>query len=163
MEITIKPAFRERKAIQELLVEYTSMVVAEDPRYADFLEIQRFDSEVAHPEEKYCQPGCRLYLVEADGVPAGCIAMQKLDETRCEMKRLYIRPTFRGKGIARRLVEMLLADARQDGYEAMVLDTFPFLRQAVNLYRDMGFYEIPSYNNSPLDSTIYMRKDLCRV
>ncbi|MBQ5583520.1 MAG: GNAT family N-acetyltransferase, partial [Ruminiclostridium sp.] len=80
---------------------------------------------------------------------------------RCEMKRLYIRPAFRGKGIARRLVEMLLADARQDGYEAMVLDTFPFLRQAVSLYRDLGFYEIPSYNDSPLDSTIYMRKDLC--
>ena len=157
MEITIKPAFRKREAIQELLVEYTSMVVAEDARYADFLELQRFDSEVAHPEKKYC----RLYLVEADGTPAGCIAMQKLDESRCEMKRLYIRPAFRGKGIARCLVEMLLADARKDGYEAMVLDTFPFLRQAVNLYRDLGFYEIPSYNDSPLDSTIYMRKDLC--
>ena len=161
MEITIIPAYQERKAIQELLVEYASMVVAEDPQYADFLEIQRFDSEVANPEEKYGRPGCRLYLVEADGAPAGCIAMQKLDEARCEMKRLYIRPAFRGKGIARRLVEMLLADARQDGYEAMVLDTFPFLRHALHLYRDMGFYEISSYNNSPLASTIYMRKDLC--
>ena len=156
MEITIKPAFRERKAIQELLVEYTSMMVAEDPRYEDFLELQRFEAEVAHPERKYC----RLYLVKADGVPAGCIAMQRLDSSRCEMKRLYIRPAFRGKGIARRLVEILLADARKDGYEAMVLDTFPFLRQAVNLYRDLGFYEIPSYNYSPMESTIYMRKDL---
>ncbi|MBR2491513.1 MAG: hypothetical protein IKB65_08540 [Ruminiclostridium sp.] len=61
MEITIKPAFRERKAIQELLVEYTSMVVAEDPRYEDFLALQRFEAEVAHPERKYC----RLYLVSA--------------------------------------------------------------------------------------------------
>jgi len=161
MQITIKPAYRERKAIQELLFEYTDMVVAEDPRYADFLELQRFESEVAHPEKKYGRPGCRLYLVEADGTPAGCIAMQKLDEERCEMKRLYIRPAFRGRGIARRLVERLLADARKDGYEAMVLDTFPFLWQAVSLYRDLGFYEIPSYNYSPLDSTIYMRKDLC--
>lgn len=161
MEITIKPAYQEREAIQELLFEYTSMVVAEDPKYADFLKLQRFEAEVSCPEEKYGQPGCRLYLVQVDGVPAGCIAMQKLDEERCEMKRLYIRPAFRGQGIARRLVEMLLADARKDGYEAMVLDTFPFLRHAIRLYRDLGFYEIPSYNNSPMDTTIYMRKDLC--
>ena len=105
--------------------------------------------------------GCCYCLVEADGEPMGCIAMQKLDESRCEMKRLYIRPAYRGHGIARHLVERLLDDARQDGYEAMVLDTFPFLGHALHLYRDMGFYEISSYNNSPLDSTIYMRKDLC--
>lgn len=163
MEITIKPAYREREAIQELLVEYASMVMAKDPRYADFLKLQRFEAEVDRPEEKYGQPGCRLYLVEADGTPVGCIAMRKLDETRCEMKRLYIRPAYRGKGIARRLVKMLLADARKDGYEAMVLDTFPFLRQAIHLYRDLGFYEIPSYNYSPMDTTIYMQKDLCRA
>ena len=156
MEITIKPAFRKRKAIQELLVEYTSMVVAEDPRYKDFLALQRFDSEVAHPEKKYC----RLYLVEADGTPAGCIAMQKLDESRCEMKRLYIRPAFRGKGIARRLVEMLLADARKDGYEAMVLDTFPFLDVAIRMYERLGFYYIPKYNDSPMPSTLFMQLDL---
>ena len=161
MEITIKPAYQELEAIQELLSEYAAMVVANDPEYMDYLKLQRFDAELCRPDEKYGQPGGRLYLVRVDGAAAGCIAMKRLDETRCEMKRLYIRPAFRGRGIARRLVEMLLADAQKDGYEAMVLDTFPFLSQAIRLYRDLGFYEIPSYTHSPIDATIYMRKDLC--
>lgn len=161
MDITIKPAYQELEAIRELLAEYTAMVVAEDPEYANYLELQRFEAELEHLDKKYGRPGGRLYLVRADGQVAGCIAMKRLDETRCEMKRLYIRPAFRGQGIARRLVEMLLTDARKDGYEAMVLDTFPFLGQAVRLYQDMGFYEIPSYTHSPIGTTIFMRKDLC--
>ena len=65
--------------------------------------------------------------------------------------------------LARRLVERLLTDARSEGYQAMLLDTFPFLSGAIRLYRTLGFYEIPSYNNSHLDSLIYMRKDLCHA
>ena len=80
------------------------MVVANDPEYADYLKLQRFEAELRHPDEKYGQPGGRLYLVRVNGEAAGCIAMKRLDETRCEMKRLYIRPAFRGQGIARRLV-----------------------------------------------------------
>ena len=161
MKFTIKPAYQELETIRELFKEYTAMVTAEDPAYAHYLELQRFESEMAHLDEKYGQPGGRLYLVQVDGQAAGCIAMKRLDDTRCEMKRLYIRPSFRGQGIARKLVKTLLADARKDGYEAMVLDTFPFLGHAVRLYQDMGFYEIPSYTHSPIDTTIFMRKDLC--
>lgn len=160
MELTIKPAYEELEAIQELLSEYTDMMIAQDPAYAHYLKLQRFDRELGHPDEKYGGPGARLYLVRVGGQAAGCIAMKPLDETRCEMKRLYIRPAFRGQGIARRLVKLLLAEAQKDGYEAMVLDTFPFLRQAVRLYRELGFYEIPSYTHSPMDKTIFMRKDL---
>lgn len=161
MEITIEPAYQQLEAIQELFQEYAAMVVASDPDYAGYLELQRFDWELRHPDQKYGQPGGRLYLVRVDGRPAGCVAMKRLDAARCEMKRLYIRPAFRGQGLARRLVEMLLGDARQDGYKAMVLDTFPFLRQALRLYRTLGFYEIPSYTHSPIDTTIYLCKDLC--
>lgn len=161
MEITITPAYQELEAIRELFTEYTDMVVAHDPAFAHYLKLQRFEAELAHLGEKYGCPGGRLYLVKAGGQAAGCIAMKRLDETRCEMKRLYIRPAFRGRGIARRLVERLLDDAKADGYEAMLLDTFPFLGQAIRLYRDLGFYEIPCYNNSPMGTTIYMRKDLC--
>ncbi|MDY3014546.1 MAG: GNAT family N-acetyltransferase [Evtepia sp.] len=160
MEITIKPAYQEQEAIRELFTEYTDMVVENDPDFAGYLKLQRYDAELNNLAEKYGQPGGRLYLVRVDGAPAGCIAMKRLDETKCEMKRLYIRPAFRGKGIARRLVTMLLADAQEEGYQAMLLDTFPFLKGAIRLYQELGFYEIPSYNNSPLDSTIYMRKDL---
>lgn len=160
MEITIKPAYQEQEAIRELFTEYTDMVVENDPEFAGYLKLQRYEAELNNLAEKYGQPGGRLYLVRVDGSPAGCIAMKRLDETKCEMKRLYIRPAFRGKGIARRLVTMLLADAQEEGYQAMLLDTFPFLEGAIHLYQELGFYEIPSYNNSPLDSTIYMRKDL---
>jgi ribosomal protein S18 acetylase RimI-like enzyme len=161
MTIEIILAFSHPEEVRRLFTEYTTLLISGDPEFQQYLQIQNYDAEIAHLEQKYGPPAGRLYLAMADGAVAGCIALRKLDECRCEMKRLYIRPAFRGKGIARRLVEMLLADARQDGYEAMVLDTFPFLRQAVNLYRDLGFYEIPSYNDSPVDSTIYMRKDLC--
>ena len=161
MEIKIKTAYQDLEAIQELFTEYTDMVVRNDPDFAQYLKLQRYESELKHLDQKYGQPAGRLYLVRADGAPAGCIAMKRLDQTRCEMKRLYIRPAFRGKGLARRLVERLLSDAKEEGYEAMLLDTFPFLKGALGLYRDLGFYEIPSYNNSPLDTTIYMRKDLC--
>ena len=160
MEITIKPAYQELEAIQALLSEYAATVVAGEPEYADYLRIQRFETELNHPEKKYGEPDGRLYLAQVNGEAAGCIAMKRLDETRCEMKRLYIRPAFRGRGIARHLVELLLAEAQRDGYEAMVLDTFPFLGHAVQLYRDMGFYEIPGYTPSPIDPTIYMCKDL---
>lgn len=160
VEIAIKPAYQEQEAIRELFTEYTNMVVQNDPGFRHYLKLQRFDAELMHLTEKYGTPHGRLYLVRADGLPAGCIAMKRLDDAHCEMKRLYIRPAFRGRGLARRLVELLLSDARQEGYQAMLLDTFPFLKGAIHLYRTLGFYEIPSYNNSPLDTTIYMKKDL---
>ena len=153
MEITIQPAYQEPEAIRELLEQ--------NPAFAGYLKQQNFAAELDNLQEKYGVPEGRLYLVRADGAPAGCVAMKKLDAQRCELKRLYIRPAFRGQGLARRLVERLLTDARSEGYQAMLLDTFPFLSGAIRLYRTLGFYEIPSYNNSPLDSLIYMRKDLC--
>lgn len=161
MEIKIKPAYQEVEAVRELLTEYTSMILENAPEFAHYLKLQDYEAELNQPSIKYGQPQGRLYLVQVDGVTAGCIAMQRLDEMHCEMKRLYIRPRFRGKGLARRLVKLLLEDAEKEGYQAMLLDTFPFLQGAICLYRDLGFYEISSYNNSPLDSTIYMKKDLC--
>ncbi len=161
MEIKIKPAYQELEAVRALLTEYTGMILENAPEFAHYLKIQNFEAELNQPARKYGRPHGRLYLVQADGVPAGCIAMQRLDAIHCEMKRLYIRPQFRGKGLARRLVKRLLADAKKEGYQAMLLDTFPFLQGAIQLYRELGFYDIASYNNSPLDATIYMKKDLC--
>lgn len=161
MEIKIKPAYQELEVVRELLTEYTSMILDYAPEFAHYLKLQDYEAELNQPSLKYGQPYGRLYLVQVEGVAAGCIAMQRLDALHCEMKRLYIRPQFRGKGLARRLVKRLLAEAKKEGYQAMLLDTFPFLQKAIRLYRDLGFYEIASYNNSPLDATIYMKKDLC--
>ena len=76
------------------------------------------------------------------------------------MKRLYVKPEFRGKKIANKLVEKIIDDSKEIGYKVMLLDTFPFLEGAIKLYKKFGFYEIESYNNSPMDDCIYMRLDL---
>ena len=101
-----------------------------------------------------------LTLREGCAFPTGCIALRRLDGARCEMKRLYVRPGFRGRRIAQTLVEQILQDAREIGYSAMLLDTLPFLDSALRLYRKLGFYDIPCYNDSPMETSIYLQKDL---
>lgn len=109
---------------------------------------------------KYGMPYGRLYLVYYDERLAGCIGLRKIDNQNCEMKRLYIRPEFRGKKLANVLVEKIIEDAKKIGYSYMLLDTLPFLQSAIHIYKEFGFYEIESYNDSPMDSSIYMRLDL---
>ncbi|MEI3347399.1 MAG: GNAT family N-acetyltransferase [Dysosmobacter sp.] len=112
-----------------------------------------WNKNTARPEE------CCIWLGRTDRM-AGCIGLRRLDERRCEMKRLYVRPAFRGHGIAHTLVETILADARALGYRQMFLDTLPFLDTAIAMYRRFGFIDIPRYNDSPLDNTVYLRLDL---
>ena len=158
--LELVPAYAHKEEIGRLFTEYTRMLVEGDSAFQEYLNIQNYDEEVAHLEHKYGEPEGRLYLALWDGEAAGCIGLRRIDEERCEMKRLYVYPAFRGKHIARALAERILADARAIGYKAMLLDTLPFLRGALALYKSLGFYEIPSYNNSPLDTTIYMQLDL---
>ena len=88
------------------------------------------------------------------------MALRKISDKEAELKRLYVRPQFRHLGVAQQLVDQILADARQMGYEAVLLDTFPFLEEAIRLYRRHGFYQVPSYNGSPMEELIYLRLDL---
>ena len=85
---------------------------------------------------------------------------RRLDGERCEMKRLYVQPQYRGRGLARQLIRRITEDARQIGYRCMLLDTLPVLEDAVRLYRQLGFYEIPCYNDSPVESTLFFQLDL---
>ena len=105
-------------------------------------------------------PDGRLYLIYCDEKLAGCIGLRKIDDQICEMKRLYIRPEFRGKKLSSILVEKVIEDAKKIGYSYMLLETLPFLQSAVHIYKKFGFYEIESYNNSPMDTSIYMKLDL---
>ena len=95
-----------------------------------------------------------------DGNVAGCVALRKLDEQRCEMKRLYVRENYRGNGIGNLLTDMLIREAKKIGYRHLLLDTFPFLERAVGMYQARGFREIEKYIDSPMASTIYMMLDL---
>ena len=148
------------EAVRELFAEYTHMLVAHDPYFQAYLDLQHYDAEVADPTQKYGLPDGRLYVAWCDGQPAGCIALRRLDGTTCELKRLYVRPAFRGRGIAGAMMQRILDDARAIGYTAMLLDTLPFLTSAIRMYRALGFYDIPPYNDSPLDTTIFLRLDL---
>ena len=118
---------------------------------------QNFDKELAGLPGDYAPPEGRLLLVEYAGQLAGCVALHKLDSNICEMKRLYLRPQFRGKGLGRALAEKIIADARQIGYQRMRLDTVePVMRDAVAMYRRLGFNEIPAYRPNPNAGTLYM-------
>ena len=146
--------------IRELFTEYTDMLVANDPAFRGYLDIQHYDDEIRDLRMKYGLPDGRLYLLRIDGRPAACIALRKLDDERCEMKRLYVRPAYRGRGIATALLQRVIGEARAIGYRRMLLDTLPFLETAIRMYRKAGFYEIPCYNDSPLDTTVYLALDL---
>lgn len=160
MEVTIIPAYDYSQEIGRLFSEYTEMLIAGDPGFQQYLDLQHYEEEIKHLETKYGMPYGRLYLACCGGEAAGCIGLRKIDEENCEMKRLYVRPKFRGAKIGSRLVEKIIEDAKEIGYSHMLLDTLPFLQSAIRMYRCFGFYEIGSYNDSPMDESIYMKLDL---
>jgi len=160
MCLTIESAYGAPEKIRELFGEYMTVLLAGDPAFQDYLTVQGYDAEFQDPTVKYALPGGRLYLAYWNGALAGCIALRQIDERRCEIKRLYVRPAFRQKGIAKALVEQVIADARAIGYDCVLLDTLPFLTTAIDMYHRRGFYDIPRYNDCPLEHLLYMRLDL---
>ena len=122
---------------------------------------QRFDEEVDNLPGRYAPPNGRLFLAFADGKLAGCIALRKLEEKICEMKRLFVREDFRGLGIGRFLVEKIIKEAGAIGYEKMRLDTYPpKMSKAVELYNSYGFYEIKPYYFNPYGETSFMELEI---
>lgn len=122
---------------------------------------QNFDQELAGLPGDYTPPEGRLLLAECDGQLAGCVALHEIEPGICEMKRLYLRPQFRGKGLGRALAERIIAEARQIGYERMRLDTVePVMKDAVAMYRKLGFKEVAPYRTNPIAGAIYMELDL---
>lgn len=122
---------------------------------------QGFEAELAGLPGKYAPPSGRLFLAAVDGKPAGCIALRKLENGICEMKRLFVREDFRGLKLGNRLIEKLLDEARRSGYKKMRLDTLPDkMGKAAALYRSHGFRQIPAYYHNPYGETFFMELDL---
>ncbi len=122
---------------------------------------QNFDKELAELPGDYAPPEGRLLLVECEGQLAACVALHKLEPVICEMKRLYLRPQFRGRGLGRTLAERIIAEARQIGYQRMRLDTVePVMKDAVAMYRKFGFKEIAPYCPNPIPGALYMELEL---
>jgi len=160
MSIKILPAYNLKQEIKELFTEYTNLLITGDSTFREYLEVQDYDKELADLEVKYGQPQGRLYVAYRDDELAGCVGLRKIDAQNCEMKRLYVKEEFRGKGIGDTLAKLVIAEAKKQGYSHMLLDTLPFLETAIHMYRSYGFYEIECYNNCPMDNVIYMKLDL---
>lgn len=152
--IEIQPAYNAIDSVKALFTEYAHSLPID-------LAYQGYDAEYAGLPGDYVQPDGRLYLALVDGEVAGCVALRRFDADRCEMKRLYVRPQFRGLALGQLLSERVIADARVAGYAAMLLDTLPEMKNALRLYHTLGFAQIPPYYVSPIQTTCYLCLTLC--
>lgn len=141
-------------SIRELFLEYANSL-------GFSLCFQSFDQELASLPGDYAPPRGRLLLATEQGVAAGCVALHPLGDNVCEMKRLYVRPQYRGRGLGKWLAEQVIREARALDYQQLRLDTVePVMRNAVAMYRKMGFREIAPYRRNPIAGALYMELTL---
>ena len=128
------------------------------------LAYQDFEGEMAAMPGKYAPPAGELLLARnPDGAPIGAVGLRPIDPSGCcEMKRLYVAPEGRGSGVGRALVDVLVEVARRGGYRELRLDTLPSMAGAQALYRKLGFEVIAPYYDTPIDGTVFMRRQLMK-
>ncbi|NLX63393.1 MAG: GNAT family N-acetyltransferase [Clostridiaceae bacterium] len=158
--------------ISEHIIEFKSVTgqyMLEEARqlfleYARSLDIdlcfQNFDSELETLPGKYSPPDGALILALADGRPAGCVALRKINGNICEMKRLYVRNEYRGLGIGKQLISKIIEKARNLNYGYMRLDTLETMKKALKLYKAFGFYDIEPYVYNPYEGARFMELKL---
>lgn len=151
-DVVIEAANTEDKlrAVRELWIEYWTALNLEP-------EFQGFVSEVAGLPGKYAPPSGRLGLALVAGEPAGTVALRRLDGTRSEAKRLFVRPQYRSLGLGRKLLDWLIAEARAAGYREMYWDTLPSMSQALAMYAAMGVEPAGPYTEDPTPGALYFR------
>lgn len=124
------------------------------------LTFQNYEQEVARLETVYGPPAGSLLLARYNRLFVGCVALRKLDDLTCEMKRLYIKPEARGKGLGKALCKRVIKRGRELGYKRMRLDTLPSMTAAQVLYKKLGFREVEPYYENPIPGTRYMELSL---
>ncbi len=149
-DITIKLAYDELDNVRQLFKEYTESLDVD-------LSFQKYDEEISGLPGKYARPDGRLYVIYYKEHLAGCVALRKIDAQSCEFKRLFVRPLFRGKKLGYILMEKVIEDARQIGYQTGYLDTLSMLKSAIAVYEKLGFENIPPYYDNPLKNVVYYR------
>ena len=155
--LRLVPAHAEENlvCIRELFIEYAEAIGID-------LSFQDFADELANLPGEYVPPDGGVLLALVDGRPAGCVALRSFGEGICEMKRLHVRPAFRGRGIGLELAKAIIDQARTVGYERIRLDTIPSMKPAITLYESLGFKTIKPYRYNPIKSAQFMELVLRR-
>jgi len=152
MRVMAAHAGEPLRIVRELFTEYAQSLPID-------LCVQGFERELAELPGRYAPPDGRLLLASHDGAEAGCVAMRRIAFEVCEMKRLYVRPEFRGKGWGRILAEAVIQAGREQSYKRMRLDTLPSMKEAIALYESLGFRRIDPYYPDAAAGTVFM--ELC--
>jgi putative acetyltransferase len=139
--------------VRELFLEYAAWLTVD-------LCFQDFEAELATLPGKYAPPKGAILLARVHGAVAGCVAMRPLDASVGEMKRLWVRQSFRNCGIGKLLIKAIVERARAAGYARLCLDTLPQMKTALVLYRALNFYQVPAYYNNPVPGAIFLEKML---
>ena len=154
IQMVVASSRQELDGVRLLFREYAKTLAID-------LCFQDFDTELANLPGEYAPPRGALLLAFVAGEIAGCCALRPLDSVdyadACEMKRLYVRPQYRGLGLGRRLVEDILEQARQADYACVLLDTLNDMEAARALYDDLGFEEVPPYYFNPIAGAHYLK------
>jgi ribosomal protein S18 acetylase RimI-like enzyme len=151
--ITNPVGLEQVDAVRELFSEYSTSIGID-------LCFQNFDEELRTLPGAYAPPSGSLFLASVDGESIGCVAIRKLEDKTCELKRLYVRPAARGLGIGRRLTQAAVTKARELGYSRVRLDTLVSMKEARSLYESLGFRNIVPYYQNPLEGAVFMQLEL---
>jgi putative acetyltransferase len=139
--------------VKELFLEYSESLGFD-------LSFQNFDAELDNFPVQYSPPTGSLFLALSQNLPIGCVGVRYFEDGICEMKRLFVKPYFRGKRVGRLLAEAAVKAGKILGYERMRLDTLPTMEKANHLYRSIGFIEIEPYRYNPIEGAKYLELNL---
>lgn len=144
---------QDRSLVETLFTEYQKSL-------GIMLDFQSFDKELALLPDKYSPPKGNIVIAWESNQPAGCVAWYELEKTICEVKRLYVRPAFRGRNIGKQLLDYAIDAARVSGYEKLRLDSLERLKGAAKLYEHYDFRRIAPYNENPHPDVYYLELNL---
>ena len=115
-----------------------------------------FEEEIQSLPGMCAPPAGRLLLAYVDGAAAGCIGLRAMEPGYCEIRRLYVRPEFRGRRLGQPLAEAIIREARNLGHDRLLLDTLPVMKEAITLYESLGFRRIAPYRENPVEGALFM-------